>query len=359
MSTHYEERMEADLSEIKRKVRKVSDLVELQVQRAIEAFLTDTADLANQAVLGDRQVNRRIKDLDHLCHAFIVRHAPSAGHLRFVSAVLRLTVALERVGDYAGMMGREVVRLSAPPPATIRRDIEMMGHQARHTLSQALRAFHHGDVALARATLGLGDRMDITLNTVIKELIATGEKGERSLRDLFALQRIVNLITRVAEQAENVAEQTIFATTGETRDRRVFRVLFIDERNDRSSQIAEAYARKAFPESGSYKSAGWNPGRGIDAKLIEFMDAHGIDLRDSVPKKVQPLSTLPEHYHVIVSFSPGAREHLGELPYRTTLLEWSLGVGPGTDGPTLEKLYQELAVRVRDLMTTLAGPEAR
>jgi hypothetical protein len=40
MSTHYEERMEADLSEIKRKVRKVSDLVELQVERAIESLLT-------------------------------------------------------------------------------------------------------------------------------------------------------------------------------------------------------------------------------------------------------------------------------------------------------------------------------
>ena len=114
MSTHYEERMEADLTEIKRKVRKVSDLVELQVQRAVESLLTETVELANQAVLGDRQVNRRIKELDYLCHAFIVRHAPSAGHLRFVSAVLRLTVALERVGDYAGMMGREVVRLSAP-----------------------------------------------------------------------------------------------------------------------------------------------------------------------------------------------------------------------------------------------------
>src|SRR5688572_18179668 len=209
MSTHYEERMEKDLAEIKRKVRKVSDLVELQVQRAIEAFLTETVDLANEAVLGDRQVNRRIKDLDYLCHSFIVRHAPSAGHLRFVSAVLRLAVALERVGDYAGMMGREVVRLSGPPPDTIRRDIEMLGHQARHTLGQALRAFHHGDVALAKSSLGLADQTDFTLDTVIKELIAVGEKHERPLKDLFALQRIVNLIKRVAEQAENVCEQAI------------------------------------------------------------------------------------------------------------------------------------------------------
>jgi phosphate transport system protein len=351
--------MEADLAEIKRKVRKVSDLVELQVQRAIESVLTETADLANEAVLGDRQVNRRIKELDYLCHSFIVRHAPSGGPLRYVSAVMRLAVALERVGDYAGMMGREVVRLSAPPPGAILRDIEMMGHQARQTLGQSLRAFHHGDVALAKAGLGAGDQMDITLETVIKELIAAGDARAMPLKDLFALQRIVNLVKRVAEQADNVCEQTIFATTGEQRERRVFRVLFVDEHNDRSSQIAEAYARKAFPESGTYRSAGWNPGRAIDPNIVEFMDSRGVDMRSATPRKLQPVSSLTERYHVIVAFSSDARQHLGEIPYRTTLLEWKHGVGPGTDAGTLEKLYQDLAVRVRDLMTTLAGPDAR
>jgi phosphate transport system protein len=359
MSTHYEERMEADLSEIKRKVRKVSDLVELQVERAIESLLTETVELANQAVLGDRQVNRRIKELDYLCHSFIVRHAPSGGPLRYVSAVMRLAVALERVGDYAGMMGREVVRLSTPPRGTIRRDIEMMGHQSRHTLNQALRAFHHGDVTLAKAGLSLSDQADITLETVIKELIDAGESRQLPIRDLFALQRIVNLIKRVGEQADNICEQALFATTGETRPKRVFRILFVDEHNDRSSQIAEAYARKAFPESGMYRSAGWGPARAIDPVLIEFMDSRGVDLRGATPKKLQPVSNLPEHYHVIVAFSPDAREHLGEIPYRTTLTVWNHGVGPGTDPETLEKLYQDLAVRVRDLMTTMAGPEAR
>jgi phosphate transport system protein len=351
--------MEADLAEIKRKVRKVSDLVELQVERAIESLLTETVELANQAVLGDRQVNRRIKELDYLCHSFIVRHAPSGGPLRYVSAVMRLAVALERVGDYAGMMGREVVRLSVPPPGTIRRDIEMMGHQARHTLNQALRAVHHGDVALAKAGLGLSDQTDIALETVIKELIAAGEARQLPLRDLFALQRIVNLVKRVGEQADNVCEQAIFATTGDSRPKRVFRVLFVDEHNDRSSLIAEASARKAFPERGVYRCAGWQPTRAIDPVLIEFMDSRGIDLNSAVPKKLQSVSNLPEHYHVIVALSSDAHEHVGDIPYRTTLTEWKHGVGPGTDPETLERLYQDLAVRVRDLMTTLAGPDAR
>ena len=58
MTTHYEERMQVDLDTIHRKLRKVSDLVEHQVQNAVEALLTGTDDLAKQVVLGDRQVNR-------------------------------------------------------------------------------------------------------------------------------------------------------------------------------------------------------------------------------------------------------------------------------------------------------------
>ena len=61
MTTHYEERMQVDLNTIHRKLHKVSDLVENQVQNAVEALLTGTDDLAKQVILGDRQVNRRIK----------------------------------------------------------------------------------------------------------------------------------------------------------------------------------------------------------------------------------------------------------------------------------------------------------
>ena len=63
--------------------------------------------VANDVVLGDRRVNRKIRDIDHMCHAFIVRHAPSAGHLRYVSAVLRL----EKLG---------VLKRSVGAPGTFR-----------------------------------------------------------------------------------------------------------------------------------------------------------------------------------------------------------------------------------------------
>lgn len=355
MSAHYEERMEEDLDEIREKVKKVSAIVEGQVQNAVRALMDFDRDLASQVVLGDRQVNRRIRQIDHLCHAFIVRHAPSARHLRYASAVLRLDVALERVGDYAGSIGREIARLSAPSPGAVGRDIGLIAQQSRLTLSHALVAFHEGDADAAARAYGLSDQTDVTLETVVAELLRAAEKDKASLGDIFGLLRIINLLKRVAEQAENVSEQTIFAITGDDKDRRVFRILFVDERNDSASQIAEAYARKAYPKSGRYRSEGWAPTDALDPGLVEYMDGRGFDVKPARPSPFVPLGDLSEHYHVIVVLSDDGRERLGDVPYRSTVVEWKLEA----DGQDFDGLYKEVVVRVQDLMRTLAGPDAR
>ena len=89
------------------------------------------------------------------------------------------------------------------------------------------------------------------------------------------------------------------------------------------------------------------------------MDSKGVDVRPVSPTMLEPADTAAEHYNVIVLMTPGGREHLGEVPYRTTVIEWDLDREPGTDAETLNTLYKEVAARVRDLMTTLAGPDAR
>lgn len=362
--THYEERMEADLNEIRQKVRKITTRIENQVGDAVHSLLAYDLNLANQVILGDRRVNRQIREIDRLAHHFIVRHAPSAGHLRYVSAVLRLDVALERIGDYASTIGREVVQLTAPPPERVARDIELISHQSRRALKQALASFQEGDVDLARETHGMAEQTDSTLQKVFAELLEVGERRELSLRDIFGILRIINLLKRVAEQAENICEQTVFAVTGETKDPKVFRILFLDERNDGLSQMAEAYARKAFPESGQYASAGWNPADDLDPGLVAFMDRHGVDMRGQKPTALRPIHEEPRHWHVVVGLHPEARAHIERLPFRTVFLDWSEDLGAESlpedlTEEQMEALHKKIAAHVQDLMITLRGPDAR
>ncbi|MDP2957179.1 MAG: PhoU domain-containing protein [Longimicrobiales bacterium] len=362
--THYEQRMQGDLEAIRARVREVAATVERQAGDAVRALLTGDRSLANQVILGDREVNRQFRAIDHMAHAFIVRHAPSGGHLRYVSAVMRMNVAMERVGDYAGTIGREVVQLSAPLPPRVARDIELISHQCRITLHQALAAFQEADPDLARETHGLADQTDSTLQKVFAELLEAGEARELPLSDAFGILRIVNLIKRTAEQAENLCEQTLFVVSGETQDPRVFRILFVDERNDGASAMAEAYARKAFPESGAYASAGWKPAGALAPGLAEFLDRNGLDIHGKKPTRLRPIHEEPRHWNIVVGLHPDVRKHIPKLPFRTILLEWDLGLDPITPSADLteeqmDAVFKSIAVRVQDLIQTLRGPDAR
>ena len=112
---HYEKRLEQDEKNIRLRTAAVAGLVRDALKNAVHALLTGNRKLANLTVLGDGEINREVRAIDHDCHRFIVRHLPSAGHLRQMSATIRAVIALERIGDYAVNISRVAARLSAPP----------------------------------------------------------------------------------------------------------------------------------------------------------------------------------------------------------------------------------------------------
>jgi phosphate transport system protein len=359
----YEERLQRDLTTIRDQVRDLSTRTEESVKGAVESVLRFDRRLANETMLRDRAINRGTRELENLCHRFVVRHFPSAGHLRYASSVLRLCIILERIGDYAVTICREVVQLSGPLPGGVLRDAELLGHQAQRIFSQAVRAFREGNIDLAKSVKSMAEQVEDMFQKVFDDLVATGEREARPVKDLFAALLILKALKRVTDQADNMASQTIFAVVGETKEPKMFRILFADEANTCQSQIAEAYARKVFPVSGFYTSAGWNPGDALDPAFIEFMDEHGHDLRTRKPKRLEPLDDEHRHYHVIASLDGTARPHLDEVPFRTAMLEWDVGPIPEdfrANGAKaqMEEVYRRIAHEIRNLMELLRGPDA-
>ena len=361
--SHYEQRLEADLEKIRGRVRGVGAEVEAAVTAAVHALLTGNRSRAYEIILHDLPINREVRSIDRDCHAFVARHLPSAGHLRFVSSVLRLIVELERIGDYAATICREAVQLSETPTGTVARDLELMADQSRRALNQAMRAWNEGSAELARGTVGMTKQAGGASHKVFADLLREGKKDPRPLKDLFALLVVFNRLDRVIAQAKNICEETLFAVAGESKAPKRYRVLFVDEKNDCQSQLAEAYARKAFPESGDYASAGWAPAAGLEPRCLLFMERHGLDASRLAPTLLEPIHEELASYYVIVSLAGDPRPHIPEVPFHTALLEWD--VGPSADGldqeraeKLLEETYKRIAHEIRGLMETLRGEEA-
>jgi phosphate transport system protein len=359
--TPYEERLQEDMTAIRESVCAVGETIEVALRDAVKSLLTYDRELAAQIVLGDLAINRTVREIDHKTHQFVAVHLPSAGHLRFVSSVLRLNVELERVGDYAAAIAREVLQLKGQPGDKVAKDIELMSDQTGRMLHEALRAFAEANADLARGTKVMADQIESTYQRVFDDLLGEGETGHRSMREMFGLLVVFNKLGRVGAQAKNMCEETIFACTGETKAPKVYRILFIDEANTCRSQIAEAVARRTFPESGAYHSAGWQAGEEISPALLDFLESKGLPSRGLHPKHLPSTRQELGAYHVIVSLQGDVPEHLAEIPYRVLPLQWDIAPCPGKEESQEEgfaRVYRELAIQIRELMVALRGEEA-
>ena len=356
--SHYEERLETDLNRIHQHLRAMGGQVQDAIKNAVHALLTGNEKLAYATVLGDHPINRRSRELDKLCHGFIALHLPSAGHLRVISATIRTNMALERIADYAVTICREAVQLSGPPSGTIAREVELISEESRRMLDQALQAFDEANADKAKATMGMAEQVDRTFDTVFTDLVT--EEGHLNTKELFAYLVIFNMIERMSDQAKNICEETVFAVTGQAKAAKTYRVLFLDEDNTSLGPMAEAVANKTFPNSGQYASAGRQAGAELDSSLASFLSERGIDLAGVKPRTLDLTPQELPDYHVIVSLHGPVAGYVDAVPFHTTALEWDVGEPPagGDAAQRYEEIYRELAVQIRDLMTTLRGEEA-
>jgi len=302
-----------------------------------------------------------MREIDRLCHAFIAVHLPSAGHLRILSSAIRANIGLERIGDYAVIIARVSQQLATPPEGELGRELERIANQAQFMLGQSITAFNELNAEMAKATMALEREMEYDLDSVYAELVAN-EDHER-VKELLAVFSVLTHLKRVADQAKNLCEETVFAVTGETKAPKVYNILFVDADNACLSQMAEAVARKAFPESGHYSSAGRQPAAALNTVMVQFMEQHGFDFGDAGPTPLDQTHQELAEKHVIVSLQGPIKDYFAKIPFHTTGLEWAVGSLPGGDDDAkttqqLETIYREIAMQVRDLMETLRGTDA-
>ena len=359
---HYQQRIETDLAEIRDHMAAMADRVQDGLKAAVRALLTGDKALAYQTILADHHINRDLRRGNRQCNAFVARHLPSASMLRRIMADQRLFAELERIGDYAVTICRETAVLSAPPEESLARDIDLIAEESRAMLRQAIEAVRSDNAELAKGTMMMADQIERTFGRLLDDLFASGEadsgSGGRSFKDNIALFVVASHLERVSDQAKNICEETVFTVTGEEKPKKVYHILFLEQGNAATSQMAEAMARKAFPNSGSYSSAGSAPAAEADPVVAAFMRGRGVDIDEAAPKAMTLSRQGLMDQHVIVSLDGPVANTVDEVPFHTVALEWSLPVTGNSSETNWEEVFQALTVNIHELMETLRGEGA-
>ena len=356
--SHYEERLEHDISLIRQKSAELARKVETAIRNAIKALLNGDHALSYETIIRDNVINRDNEEITRMCYAFIARHQPSAGHLRRVTSILHLCTSLERIGDQAASISKVAVSLTASLDKTMTRHVMRLEEESSHMLHQAVTSFNEDNIELARSTKLLDSQVDHTFQNAFADLANEENKATWVIRDLLGLLSVFYSLERVSDLSKNICEHTIFSVSGEMKKRKPVRILFVAQSDNTLCRMAEAIGRKFFSRCGDFTSAGREQTGEIDPDFSRYMQTCGIDCAASNYTTIEMLPRLDE-FNVIVGLQGPVNTYISAIPFNVVVLEWQIDAGSGTDTQRrLKEMSDLLLAKTSELLEIMRGKEA-
>ena len=356
MATHYEESLQRDIERIRRKVKEMADLAAGALDACLRALVERNRQIAYSIILRDQRIDALEKEIDRLCLEFIVRQQPVAKHLRFAYVTIKINQEVERIGDYAESMARQIIKVSnLDSPAPLDRYRQIAGLSIP-MFRDAVLAYLTENAELARRLGPVEEEVDGLKSVINAELFQLRQENKIPLEALNPLMTIARRFERVSDQAKNICEETLYMVTGEYQKHAggdVWRVLFIDEHNACRSQMAEAIANSLGQPKFMFASAGLET-KPVDPAAIAFLKEKGIDLNHAASRGIENVPNL-ENYQIIVALAKEARRAF-PVKTKSICLDWSIPDPSKTSGTAEErkKAYEEtcrqLFEQIQDLV---------
>ena len=203
---------------VKDSILRMGSLVESQIRDAIRAVTTRDADAAQQVIDGDERVNEMQRDIADTVMMTIATQSPVARDLRFLMALDHVAFELERIGDHASGIAKQVRRMVEEPPIREVRDLARIGNLAADQVRGVVSALIDVDDKLARQVAARDDEIDHGYRTVFAEIIDLMRTDPRTVERGTRMILAAHWVERIGDRVTNVAEDVVYLATGIVED---------------------------------------------------------------------------------------------------------------------------------------------
>lgn len=204
-----------EYGQIRDELLRMGGMVGTAISRSMQALEEADTRLAKQVIEDDAQVNLLRYRIEEDCLALIATKQPAARDLREVIGAMNIVVEIERIGDYAAGIAKTVVRMRHEPLLKTFKKIFKMGTLSQQMLSESLQAFIQQDADWAKRIAAMDPEMDRFYTDVFERLVEVMAKEPEIVTRAIFLMWIAHNLERIADRVVNIAERTLFVTTGE------------------------------------------------------------------------------------------------------------------------------------------------
>ncbi len=364
MATHLEQSLQRDIDRIKSHVSEMGAHCEQALRDCMKALAEKNRVLAFSVILLDQRINGLEKEVDRLCLEFLVRQQPVAGPLRLAYATIRINLELERVGDYAESIARQILKLTSMDVQIPVERFAEIANLSIPMIHDSVKSFVEQDADLARRTSQTEELVDTLKSRLNSDLMRLNRENQIPNEALNALMMIARHFERVSDQAKNICTEVLYMCTGEDNRHEgtvTSRLIFLDRQNHCRSQMAEAIANSLNQPSFVFGSAGLES-TVVDPKTIEFLKRKGLDASRQTSKSIDQIPDL-NHCQILVALAPEARRAFPPAPTKVVCLDWSVPDPSKIQGTPAEieaaydATYRFLHDHIQDLVEAVLGDD--
>ena len=205
----------AEMSELRDDLVAMSRLVLTAISDGSDALLTEDIALAQSVIANDSKLDDLEETVDERCVMLIAQQQPVGLDLRTIIASLRISAALERMGDLAQHIA-ESARRAYPEsaiPTTHREIVEGMGAAAKLAALEVAELLESRDLNTAARIVSDDDTLDDLHAKAYASLLAPDYSGDaQTTLDVALLARYYE---RFGDHAVGISRRIVYLVTGD------------------------------------------------------------------------------------------------------------------------------------------------
>jgi len=207
-----------ELDSLEATLQEESELVLRSLRGAMNALRERDAELADEVIAFDDEVDTRYLALEQGIESLLARQTPVAVDLRLVLAILHINLHLERMADLCVTISK-LMKLAHgfEGDPQVLESFEEMGLRAEEMVGVAMTALAERDLAAAESLVELDELIDRANRRLVRHVLEVG--GDETKRE-WGLRMIVisRCLERFGDHAVDIGEQVAYLVTGELRE---------------------------------------------------------------------------------------------------------------------------------------------
>lgn len=216
LTPHIRRRLDDELRDLKLKIRSMGAAAQGMFEESLKSVQANIG--FDEVIASDDEVDGYYMDIERSILDVLALQSPMASDLRFLTALLHVSLHLERVADMSvniAKIGASVSHL--PQNQVVLTTITEMGGIALKMIEASMDAFANRDLDLCLELPLMDDPVDRLNRGIVQEILPMSN-DMRLLEWGMQMHVVSRQVERVADHAVDIAEQTAFLITGEFRE---------------------------------------------------------------------------------------------------------------------------------------------